>query len=458
MKNFLPLFLLLAAFCALKFSWLSHPYFWDEAWSYGHAIHHFAQQQLSISPAALEPKLSRGHPLLFYTSAAAWLQVTDNQLFYGHLFALIVSVITAGSVWHIARQMSGVWAAGAVLAALLMSQMFFVLSARLYPEMMVALFSMLALWSFFQKQMGLTVLWCVLLLFTKESGVATVAALFAFSLWRHRGLGRAFWEDAAVLALPVLVVLAWFYWQYTVRGWWLFPEHTGMMVRDAGKIFSNFFEQFWTLVFNDGRSVLLVSALLAVVWQRWRRVPIRSELLQFMGLMWLFIGAYLAFTAANFQTERYLVVPLVAFVLTAMLWVWEVFAERPYWRAAILVAYLVSQVFLMKYPLRENETSTGYLPMLRTWQEGVQWCEQQQMQQDTVWSYFLMRYYMTDPYLGYLSESKPFVFTRDSTQAQYLLFDSAESGAVLPAYKEKLKLRLLHTVGDEKRKVWIYER
>lgn len=458
MKNFLSLFLLLAAFCACKFSWLSHPYFWDEAWSYGHAIHQFAQQRLSISPAALDPELSRGHPLLFYFSAASWLQITDNQLFYGHLFALIVSVLTAGSVWHIARRLSGAWAAGAVLAALLVSQMFFALSTRLYPEMMVALFSMLALWSFFQKQMGLTVLWCGLLLFTKESGVATVAALFAFSLWRHRGLGRAFWKDAAVLALPVLLVLGWFYWQYMVRGWWLFPEHTGMMVRDASKVFSNFFQQFWTLVFNDGRSVLLVSALLAVVWQRWQRIPIRPELLQFMGLMWLFIGAYLAFTAANFQTERYLVVPLVAFVLTAVLWVWEVFAAQPSWRAGLLAAYMVSQLFLMKFPLRENETSTGYLPMLRTWQAGVQWCEQQQMQQDTLWSYFLMRYYMTDPNLGYLSENKPFIFSRDSTQARYFLFDSAESGTIVPAFKEKFQLRLLHTVGDEKRKVWVYER
>lgn len=456
-KMTVPL-LLLAVFCACKFSWLSHPYFWDEAWSYGHAIHQFAQQRLSLSPAALDPELSRGHPLLFYASAAAWLQITDNQLFYGHLFALLVSVLTAGAVWHMAQRLSGAWAAGAVLAAVLASQMFFALSARLYPEMMVALFSMLALWSFYQKRMVPTVLWCGLLLFIKESGVATVAALLGFALWRHRGVGRAFWKDAAVLALPVLAVLGWFYWQYTVRGWWLFPEHTGMMVRDAGKVLGNFFQQFWTLVFNDGRSVLLVAVVLAVAWQRWRRVPVRPELLQFMGLMGLFIGAYLAFTAANFQTERYLVVPLVAFVLAAVLWVWEAFAEQRYMRAGLLTAYVVSQVFLMKFPFRENETSTGYLPMLRTWQAGVQWCEQRQMQRDTAWSFFLMRYYMTDPHLGYLSENKPFVFTQDTAQARYFLFDNAESGVLVPEFTKKFQLRLLHTVGEGKRRVWIYER
>jgi hypothetical protein len=452
--------LLLAAFCASKYSWLSHPYYWDEAWSYGHAVHHFAQQKLSVSPAALDPALSRGHPLLFYFSAAAWLQVTDNQLFYGHLFALLLSTLTAVTLWLIACRLSGRWAALAALATVLASQMFWALSARLYPEVMVALFSMLALWSFQQRRLGLTALWCGLLLFTKESGVATMAALFAYALWRHRrGLWRrAFWQEMAWLTLPVAAVASWFGWQYAVRGWWLFPEHTGMVVRDVGKVVSNFFQQFWALIFYDGRSVLLVSALLAAVWKMWRRAPVRADLQRFIGLAWLFIGAYLAFTAANFQTERYLVVPLVAYVLTAVLWVWEVFAQQPAVRALLLGVYVVSQVFFLKNPVRNSENTTGYLPMLRTWQAGVERCEQRQMQGDSTWTYFLMRYYMTDPHLGYLSDDNPFVFTRDSTQARYLLFDSAESGFLVPDLKERLQLRLLDSVGEGKQRVWIFER
>ena len=96
--------------------------------------------------------------------------------------------------------------------------------------------------------------------------------------------------------------------------------------------------------------------------------------------------------------------------------------------------------------------------MLRTWQAGVQWCEQRQMQQDLTWSYFLMRYYMTDPHLGYLSENEPFIFVKDPAQARYFLFDNAESGFVVPQLTEKFQLRLLHTVGEGKCRVWIYER
>lgn len=404
--------------------------------------------------------MSRGHPLMFYFCAAAWLQITDNQLFFGHLFALLLSALTAGTVWHMARRLSGDGAAAAAVAALLVSQMFWALSARLYPEMMVALFSMLALWSFHQRQMGLTALWCGLLLFTKESGVATVAALYGFALWQHRRnlWGRAFWREVAVLTLPVAVVVAWFFWQYTVRGWWLFPEHTGMVVRDVGKVLNSFFQQFWSLVFYDGRSVLLVSVLLATGWKMWQKTLVRPDLQRFIGLMWLFIGAYLAFTAANFQTERYLVVPLVAYVLTAVLWVWEVFAKQPYARAGLLAAYMVPQIFFLQNPVRDSEATTGYLPMLRTWQAGVKRCEQRQLQGDSTWTYFLMRYYMTDPYLGYLSDNKPFVFTRDSMHARYLLFDSAESGHLVPDLKEQLQLHLLDTVGVGKHRVWIYER
>lgn len=451
--------LLLAVFCASKASWLSHPYYWDEAWSYGHAIHQFAQQQVGLSPGALEPALSRGHPLLFYASVAVWLQATDNHLFYAHLYALFVSILTAATVWNIARQLSGQVAAGFVLAALLVTQMFYSLSARLYPEMLVALFSMLALWSFFQRQQVLTVLWCGLLLFTKESGIATMAALTVFALLRNKGIGRAFWRDIALLSIPLLISLGWYYWQYTVRGWWLFPEHTGMMVRDMKKVFGNLLQQGWTLVFYDGRSVLLIAALLAAGWNKGRLpASVRPERFQFIWLMGLFIGAYLAFTAANFQTERYLVVPLVAFILTAVLWVWEGFATQPYVRAGLLSAYLLSQAFFLVFPAREIEVTTGYLPMMRSWQEGVQWCESKQMQQDSIWTYFLMRYYMTDPHLGYLTEGKPFAFTKDSTQARYCLFDSAESGFLIPKLKESLQLRALHSVGDEKHRVWIYDR
>lgn len=65
---------------------------------------------------------------------------------------------------------------------------------------------------------------------------------------------------------------------------------------------------------------------------------------------------------------------------------------------------------------------------------------------------------MTDPHLGYLSDNKPFVFTRDSMHARYLLFDSAESGHLVPDLKEQLQLHLLDTVGVGKHRVWIYER
>jgi hypothetical protein len=262
-----------------------------------------------------------------------------------------------------------------------------------------------------------------------------------------------------VLGIPLFCTVLWFFWQYSIRGWWLWPEHTDMIERSFVKIASGFFTQLWTLIFNDGRSLLLAASVLAFIWQ-WvkRKQQIRPELLRFLGLMWVFIGFYLVFTAANFQTERYLLVPLLAYILTAVLWIWELFAELPRVRVTLLVSYALLQLYFYQFPMRESESSTGYLPQMQSWQKSIRWMETQQMQQDTMWSYFLMRYYMTDPYLGYLSESKPFNLVPQPNRARYLIFDRMESGSFIPAYKEKYDIELRHTLGDDQHPVWIFER
>ncbi|HNG89434.1 MAG TPA: hypothetical protein PK858_04495, partial [Saprospiraceae bacterium] len=451
--------LLLLAFCASKWGSLYHPYYWDEAWSYGHAIHRFAELPLGISPAALDPQLSRGHPLLFYVGAAGWLQVLGNHLFWAHAFALLLSVGTAWAVWRIGRQMSALAAGLAAMLLLLWTQMFWALAARLYPEMLVALCSLLALWAYHGRRLAAAVLWVALALFTKESAVAAVAALYAYALWRHRGLSRAFWADAAVLAVPVGLMVGWFAWQYALRGWWLFPEHTGMMVRDAGRVAQNFAHLLWTLLFYDGRVVLSLAVLVAAAWHRWRGLrPLRTDLKGWLLLSGLFVLAYLGFSALNFQTERYLVVPLVVAVLAGVLWVWEVFSPYPRLLAGLVLLYVGVQVYGLRHPARLNETSTGYLPMLESWQQSVRWCEQQRLQEGLYWTHFLMGYYMTDAHLGYLSGPGSFGFSPDTAAARYFLIDQVERDFTPSELPDLRGMRLLHRWGEGAYRVWLYER
>lgn len=415
------------AFFAFKYSWLWHPYFWDEAWSYGRAVHQLARQGLTLNPLLLEPALFRGHPPLFYLLASGCLGVFGASHVVAHGFALTVSLTLAALLWIFTRRHLGDWAAVFLLPVLFLSQPFYALSTRLYPEMLLCLFALLAFWAYLKNnRLGLALMVCAALL-TKESGICVPLALGVFHVGRFlpksARVAAAFWPVLAGTA----VALGWYAWQYGVRGWWLFPEHTAALSFQADAVLASIGKKVFSLFVKDGRFLLFLPALLSGFWLvRRGEEKIPELLLPCTWLVGIFSAVYLIFSAFNFESGRYLVVANVPTIAIAYGWLWLGLQRKPYIFVLGLMLYAGSQIKELAYPPSDKETSTGYLALLQVWQEAAAFCEQQQLYKGAFSAPYLAGYALSNPEMGYLTQAKPFTLVTDDRSARYLLFDSTD--------------------------------
>lgn len=433
-------------FLGLHFSWLEHPYFWDEAWSYGRAIHHLARQGSSWSPATLDPELFRGHPPVFYNAAAVFLRWFGSNPTSAHVFALLVAIMLAFVWWRFTARHIGYWAALGVLVVLQASQPFYALATRLYPELMLCLWICLAAWGWLERKPLVLALGTALALLTKESGLCwPVAVLASHILGQWAPCPRLDRRAGFALLLGVAVAFGWYTWQYTLRGWWLFPEHTAAIATEWGAVWASFWKKIHSLLIKDGRFLLFGPILAGMVWAA--RYPKRLSVPKWLGnytiVGLLFALTYVSFSAFNFESSRYGVVANVVLMGLATWWLcW--WAMDPVFNASVttaahprisrkwaaicmLSAYVLFQSYALYAPPTDKETSTGYLDALHLWRETVQRCNDMGLREGPIATSYLLSYALTDPDLGYLGQAKPFETTQDTRLATYLIFDHFES-------------------------------
>lgn len=414
-------------FFAFKYSWLWHPYFWDEAWSYGRAVHQLARQGLTLHPSLLEPALFRGHPPVFYLLASGCFGIFGASHVVAHGFALTVSLTLVALLWTFTRRHLGGWAATFLLPVLFLSQPFYALSTRLYPELLLCLFALLAFQAYFKNNLGVLALAVAAALLTKESGICVPLALGVFHVGRllsQSARGTAiFWPVLAGTA----VALGWYAWQYAVRGWWLFPEHTAALSFQTDAVLASIGKKVFSLFVKDGRFLLFLPALLSGFWLIKRgEVKIPAELVPYTWLVGIFSAVYLVFSAFNFESGRYMVVAMVPSIAIGYGWLWLGLQRKPYILVLGLTLYAGSQIKELAYPPSDKETSTGYLALLQVWQEAAAFCEQQQLYKGAFSASYLAGYALSNPEMGYLTQARPFTLVTDPRSARYLLFDSTD--------------------------------
>lgn len=433
-------------FLGLHFSWLEHPYFWDEAWSYGRAVHHLAHQGTSWSPAALDPQLFRGHPPVFYNAAAAFLRWFGANPTSAHVFALLEALLLAFVWWQFTARRIGYWAALGVLVMLLASQPFYALATRLYPELMLCLWICLAAWGWLEGKPLVLALGTALALLTKESGLCWPVAVLAshvLGLWTP--CPRLDRRTGFALLFGVGLAFGWYAWQYAMRGWWLFPEHMDAISTGWGAILESFWKKIHSLLIKDGRFLLFVPILVGAVWAaRYpNRLSVPKWLRDYTTIGLLFVLAYVSFSAFNFESSRYGVVANVVLIGLATWWLcwWAMGpvssasgtttaqsrSSRKWAAVGILSAYVLFQSYALYAPPTDKETSTGYLETLHLWRETVRRCNDMGLRKGPIAASYLLSYALSDPDLGYLGQSKPFETTQDTRLATYLLFDHVES-------------------------------
>ncbi len=453
------IFLLLVAFVAFKWQFLSLPLYWDEAWVYGPAVKAMLSNGLSILPDTIGTKLSRGHPLLFHFMAATWSSIFGASNVSLHAFSLLLSTILLFLVYRVGVKLGShqIGIAAALLVGL--NEIFLAQSGILLPEVALGLFLLLAVSAFISKNMLGYLIAATCALFVKESAIVLVLALACWqviSTFANKpfdGLRcTALW--LTVILLPLLPAFIFLLYQRITYGWFFFPVHLGLIsfdIRDIHYLFKfgyrELFEQQgmewatlafgliaplawkgWKTAYMGLLVVIIYVAAIKVLDGKWELSPLPTLIVtmisfgailllqffplrrreglrgEFVAITLILVLGFLLFSSLNFFSDRYLtgMIPFVALGMSAVL-----YSALSPWHRALFPALMIMIAGNLFWHIGKDgqvgDTRLSYANDIRVHQQMIAECESLKLYDARFYGSFMDITYMTDPDAGYLT-------------------------------------------------------
>lgn len=479
--------MVLIAFTAFKIHHLYYPYYWDESWPYATAVADMYKHGISLLPGAVDPNLSRGHPLFFHAAAATWGKIFGMSHFSMHSFALLISLLFLMAIYEAGLKLFNIRVAVLSLLLVTTQVLFIVQSGMLLLEMLVALLAFVSLYSYVRGHYFLTGLFLFMLFYTKESGLIMGFVLGIDTLVRLAKANKQTFKEhiprLLAIGIPCMLMGAFFLLQKKINGWYILPlysdlvEHNWnnfwyvfrrnvngcMFVSDyrfwyyfiagALTLYAAITRKLWglaTMVLpillvyfmvgekgpkEYGESIAHFVALLlsmgVFTWfmARPSLFPATQQR-RFIALTMAFIVCFLIFSAFNFFTYRYLLATIIPGLMLIAV-ITDKVAERT--QSAVYYIAFAGMMFVSGYAYIYDEgrgdTDRSAFSNMELQQGAVDFLAQQHAQNKSIAaSSFLHRMHLTDVATGFIRDGKPFnnVHWEIDDKTDYILVDNIE--------------------------------
>lgn len=487
MRQFLKerwfLILLLIVFIILEVPHLHYPFFWDESWSYAPGVMLMYKHGPSLMPNAIDTFYSRGHPLFFYASAAAWMDIFGSSHIAQHAYSLFISVLLIISTYEICYKIFNKRVAVMSILFIAVQVMFFVQASFLLPEILVALLILLTLYFYVKRKYLFTFLACTALVFTKESGMVLGLVLGTHALGNLFNKKELIWDRLkrfSSIFFAGVAIGSFFLLQKHLEGWFFFPEHINMITWDWGQFIGKVKEFLSVIFFEDYRShlfllFLFLSLAAALNFRKIRYAapifpgimiyilaqnsfPFIPDKLLFTFLMlsfvlaaylfavsdaeqnktrsnfiylgFAFIVLYLCFCGINFMTARYV---MAAFIIVIMLtaYYFDVLINAYFSVMYYLVCFsiLFIGLYAIKYDTGLGDLDRGAFNAMTVQADVVHYLEKKDAYDKPIaCGSFQDREHLLKPYTGFLDSGHVFNDVKwdiDSSTV-YVLFNNIE--------------------------------
>lgn len=422
--------LVCTVFVLIKLPYVELPYYWDEAWVYAPAVQEMAASGPSLAPDAIPAELTRGHPLLFHFLAAIWVSVFGNSAVAAHSFALLVSVLLLIAVYRSASRIFSPAAGIAAVVLICVQPVFFAQSGLLLPEIMLALFLLLALQAYIENKWVVYMLAAAAAILTKESAVALFAGLSAHRLlvWlKHRGGHRQHIITLVKINAPALLWVGFLLWQYVVRGWMFFPYHVYLMSFEPTFILNQFNRYLLYIFIYQGRNAvtaILAITLIAIAFGKIQLSAVQRHWLICSGIFSFF---FFMMSAVNFYSGRYVLILVILLCMAAAGMLSQINWKRWIVALLVIVAATPSIINMITYPGKEDN-ERGYANAVQVMQQAGQWLTSNEQKDRKVYGTFLIHNMLTDARGGYLTKDKLHKHTVTvPDSAYYIVWNSFEN-------------------------------
>jgi hypothetical protein len=327
----------------------------------------------------------------------------------------------------------------------------------LLPETMLTLWTLLTVYAYFRKKWGLFAVVSVLLVMTKETGVVLIGTLVFDKVILERFFnndpGRSRYlrmKETLILCIPILAFATFLILQKFKLGWFFFYEHTQLIVEDPSQILNGYRIYFSKLFFQYGRNVFFLTSLAALAYNLYKR-SISRKYVHLLLFSLVFILSYIAFASVNFFTPRYLLSVLPFFIIPGS-WLIISLPVNKWLRTSIITALaLLFSYHTFISNQKEIDTSLAYKNTVILQKQAIKYIEENSDSHSSVYSFYLMKFYMSNPRLGYLNNktsfyefkniSDPscelFIFCSNEKDSAYKDFSGNESYILLKRFEKK---------------------
>lgn len=447
----------LVVFAIFKSFHLSLPYFWDEAWSYFPAISRMVENGPGLLPGTLSLDEGKGHPLFFFWLASSWISIHPGSLVFARFLPLLISLGLLFYAWYFARKMGGIAAGNLTITLLAVQSLFLAQATFLLPEMLLAFLLLVSFDMYLSKKYALYAVAASLMILTKETSL--IFALF-FLLWHllsHLDRKRekpVYAADLLLLSAPLVMYVIWLILHYIKFGTFFYSEHVGHIQFEKYFIVMKL-KTALTMVFVEyGRWAVSGALMIAVIYLGISGKKIAN--LRILTMVAFMSALFIAFSAVNFYTQRYMLGIMTLFIIAAGIVISQI-------KTGSLITGIIAAGILIAIPLyysltvkKNADSDLGYVEVIKLHREMVDFCEKNGWQNEPVSCSFNMIFNLRDTRLGYLSgegftqiqDRKEFekanVFITESTAAE-----STETMDIVKQYfPVRKEFRNKHAFGE----------
>lgn len=402
----------------------------------------------SLLPGAIDPELYRGHPLLFYFLSSSFMLIFPKAIAWSKTFPLIISCILLLKTFQFSKTHFNANTAILASTLLLIQSVFIAQASFLLPEMLLSLWTLLAIDAFIKQQKWQTILWVSFALYTKESGLVLALALICWQ-W-FNGFAQQQYKfklqtflNTLYLFLPFAFISIFFILQKRWIGWVFFPEHIGYINLSSFLDKANMYAGY--LFIFRGRNLLSFGAIACLILLLFKQRDILKKHQNILFGLTFFILSYVAFSSLNFYSPRYLlsVLPLVLIIFSFFL----ALAFQSYQKFMSIVVLLVlgNNIYYTFFRLEPNDHTLGYRDMIKVHQQMCSYIEIKIPKDASIATHFLMKANLEIPEIGYLHFKEKFhgVHLIPQPSTQYILISNIESDEALNKMANSPQAKLL---------------
>jgi 4-amino-4-deoxy-L-arabinose transferase-like glycosyltransferase len=396
------------------------PYHWDELGVYVPAAFQMKDTgHISLLPGSIDSLFSRGHPLLFTFSNALVFKIFGDTVTVGHIFALLLSILTLVLFFIVAKNLFNKKVAFISTILLSAQPIFFTLSAQLLPEMMITFFTLGCIYGIAKKKWILYGIFGSLAILTKESAIVIPATalllMFIESIRNKDFFTMNRFRSFLTGSIPLFVFGIFLIIQKIQNGWFLFPEHIGYIHWAMGLLLGGAWRIFQDIFTSQGRWMIGIAALAGFVLSFFSTQLIPQEKKRTLLIFLIFILLAFIFADINYYLTRYIlyVIPFVVLVGTyTVISTFEKILPNQKWIQWLLILlFSFNGVVLAHKHMSESPDTCdmSYKLVVNVSKQSIHWAEQN-WSKDTIEANFPIYQGLEDPRNGYLT-GKPIPYS-----------------------------------------------